>query len=87
MDDETALMLISVILFFSCFMLAISTSNNIDVNDLGKYMCEQHEKDFVMSEYEFGFFKSSLKKLKITCSEKEQKNETQIDDGYLVILK
>lgn len=74
---------INIVFLLIIWMLILNFSDNIDVDVLGVYMCEQHGYNYVDKDYRMQG--STLTDLVITCE--KSYNETYIDDGYLKVLK
>ena len=81
-------------LFVILFVVYIFAANNIDENVLGRYMCKQHDLEFEKTESEgmnllnlFNVAGVELEDMSLRVYCREPKQETQIDDGYLILTK
>lgn len=78
----------AIIILIILTIWIITSSNNIDINDLGKYMCNKNGYKLKMAKtsHMSGLFvnsNQSIWELQIICQQKTQ--QKQIEDGYLIL--
>jgi len=74
--------IIGVLGSFLVFFLCGEFDSIINPEQLGEYMCEQHDTDFV--DYEIQFDRNKIEHFKVECS---NRYEEPLEDGYLVVIR